>query len=137
MKCAMRAVKGPLIQQVQVLPRQGSSGRVAIPTVKDRVVQAAVKLVLEPIFEPDFTENAYGSVEEGFTRRSALDCDRSGTRRRSRGDVVLRDALQGDDRKVLAAGQMGDAELHHDERPAIDRASVARGFPGAGWRIIK
>ena len=29
-----------------------------IPTVRDRVVQAAMKLVLEPIFEPDFTDNA-------------------------------------------------------------------------------
>jgi RNA-directed DNA polymerase len=33
---------------------------VGIPTIKDRVVQTAVKLVLEPIFEADFTENAYG-----------------------------------------------------------------------------
>jgi RNA-directed DNA polymerase len=31
-----------------------------VPTVKDRVVQAAAKLVLEPIFEADFTDNAYG-----------------------------------------------------------------------------
>ena len=31
-----------------------------IPTVKDRVVQAAAKLVLEPIFEADFEPNSYG-----------------------------------------------------------------------------
>ena len=31
-----------------------------IPTVKDRVVQTAVKLVLEPIFEAGFQENSYG-----------------------------------------------------------------------------
>jgi group II intron reverse transcriptase/maturase len=31
-----------------------------IPTVKDRVVQAAAKLVLEPIFEADFEESSYG-----------------------------------------------------------------------------
>ena len=33
---------------------------VTVPTIRDRVVQAAVKLVLEPIFEADFTEEAYG-----------------------------------------------------------------------------
>lgn len=31
-----------------------------IPTIKDRVIQTAVKLVLEPIFEADFTPNAHG-----------------------------------------------------------------------------
>lgn len=31
-----------------------------IPTVRDRVVQAAVKLILEPIFEADFEECSYG-----------------------------------------------------------------------------
>ena len=31
-----------------------------IPTIPDRVVQTAAKLVLEPIFEADFEDNAYG-----------------------------------------------------------------------------
>jgi len=31
-----------------------------IPTVKDRIVQMAAKLVIEPIFEADFQENSYG-----------------------------------------------------------------------------
>ena len=31
-----------------------------IPTIKDRVVQMAVKIVIEPIFEADFEENSYG-----------------------------------------------------------------------------
>jgi RNA-directed DNA polymerase len=31
-----------------------------IPTVKDRIVQAAVLLVIEPIFEADFLESSYG-----------------------------------------------------------------------------
>ena len=31
-----------------------------IPTIRDRVVQTAAKLVLEPIFEADFEDNAYG-----------------------------------------------------------------------------
>jgi len=31
-----------------------------IPTVRDRVVQAALRMVLEPIFERDFAEHSYG-----------------------------------------------------------------------------
>jgi RNA-directed DNA polymerase len=38
----------------------GSKRPLGIPTVKDRVVQAAAKLVLEPIFEADFRASSYG-----------------------------------------------------------------------------
>jgi RNA-directed DNA polymerase len=31
-----------------------------IPTIRDRVVQTAAKLILEPVFEADFDEAAYG-----------------------------------------------------------------------------
>jgi RNA-directed DNA polymerase len=33
---------------------------VALPTIRDRVVQTAVKLVIEPIFEADLDDSAYG-----------------------------------------------------------------------------
>lgn len=45
------------------IPKPGGSGKVrslGIPTVADRVVQAALKLVLEPIFEADFMPVSYG-----------------------------------------------------------------------------
>ena len=45
------------------IPKPGGSGKVrrlGIPTVTDRVVQAALKLVLEPIFEADFSPVSYG-----------------------------------------------------------------------------
>ena len=32
----------------------------AVPTVRDRVVQMAAKIVLEPIFEADFQPSSYG-----------------------------------------------------------------------------
>ena len=38
----------------------GGRRPLGIPTVKDRVVQMAVKIVIEPIFEADFEENSYG-----------------------------------------------------------------------------
>ena len=44
------------------IPKPGSkTGRpLGIPTVRDRVVQTAIRNVLEPIFERDFAEHSYG-----------------------------------------------------------------------------
>jgi len=43
------------------IPKNGGGERLlGIPTIRDRVVEAAAKLVLEPIFEADFEDNAYG-----------------------------------------------------------------------------
>jgi RNA-directed DNA polymerase len=43
------------------IPKAGGKlRRLGIPTVRDRVVQAALKLVLEPIFEADFAPCSYG-----------------------------------------------------------------------------
>jgi RNA-directed DNA polymerase len=45
-----------------MIPKPGSRKRrrLGIPTVADRVVQASLKLVLEPIFEADFEPCSYG-----------------------------------------------------------------------------
>jgi RNA-directed DNA polymerase len=53
----------PLPVRERKIPKPGGSGKVrklGIPTVADRVVQAALKLVLEPIFEADFEPISYG-----------------------------------------------------------------------------
>ena len=44
------------------IPKPGSQERrpLGIPTVRDRVVQTALRKVLEPIFERDFAEHSYG-----------------------------------------------------------------------------
>ncbi|WP_406237404.1 group II intron reverse transcriptase/maturase [Nocardia sp. NBC_01009] len=46
----------------RMIPKPGSRKRrrLGIPTVADRVVQASLKLVLEPIFEADFAPCSYG-----------------------------------------------------------------------------
>ncbi len=41
-------------------PNGGGERPLGIPTIRDRVIQTAAKLVLEPIFEADFEDNAYG-----------------------------------------------------------------------------
>jgi RNA-directed DNA polymerase len=54
-----------------MIPKPGGKGErpLGIPTIRDRTVQAAAKLVLEPIFEADLDPSAYGYRP----RRSGLD----------------------------------------------------------------
>ncbi|MEU1756761.1 group II intron reverse transcriptase/maturase [Micromonospora matsumotoense] len=60
-----RSLKGrtfaPLPVRERMIPKPGGKlRRLGIPTIADRVVQAALKLVLEPIFEADFYPCSYG-----------------------------------------------------------------------------
>src|ERR1700722_56343 len=44
-----------------MIPKPGGGERpLGIPTIRDRVAQTAAKLVLEPIFEADLEDSAYG-----------------------------------------------------------------------------
>src|SRR6266566_5209570 len=51
---------GPVRRVMIPKPTGGGERALGIPTIRDRVVQTAAKLVLEPIFEADFEDNAYG-----------------------------------------------------------------------------
>jgi RNA-directed DNA polymerase len=42
------------------IPKEGGTRYLAIPAIRDRVVQGALKLILEPIFEADFQPGSYG-----------------------------------------------------------------------------
>ena len=61
----------PLAARRVFIPKPGSSERrpLSIPTVRDRIVQAAAKIVLEPIFEADMLDCSFGFRP----RRSAHD----------------------------------------------------------------
>src|SRR5437588_12302448 len=63
-----------------MIPKPGGGERpLGIPTIRDRVVQTAAKLLLEPIFEADFDPNAYGyrpkrSAQEAIQKVHKLLC---------------------------------------------------------------
>ena len=51
----------PMRVRKKEIPKEGGKVRIlSIPTIRDRVVQGALKLILEPIFEADFQPGSYG-----------------------------------------------------------------------------
>ncbi|WP_329538521.1 reverse transcriptase domain-containing protein (plasmid) [Streptomyces sp. NBC_01450] len=69
--CGRIRIRPSVLRRVQI-PKPGRPGEfrpLSIPTVADRVVMTAAKLVLEPVFEAQFTEASYGFRP----KRSAID----------------------------------------------------------------
>lgn len=63
------------------IPKEGNKVRgLKIPAIRDRVVQGAVRLVLEPIFEADFQPGSFG-YRPGCTAHQALERVRQGLNR--------------------------------------------------------
>ncbi len=62
----------PMRNRSKEIPKGGGKVRVlGIPTIRDRVVQGALKLILEPIFEADFQEGSFG-YRPGKTAHEAV-----------------------------------------------------------------
>jgi group II intron reverse transcriptase/maturase len=66
------------------IPKEGGKVRtLQIPCIRDRVVQGAVKLILEAIFEADFCPNSYGYRPKRSQHRALAEVRRSVLRRMS------------------------------------------------------
>ena len=68
--------RGERIRKVKIPKAGGGSRELGIPTVKDRVVQTAVKQVIEPIFEKEFLEGSYGFRPERGCKKALKEVER-------------------------------------------------------------
>jgi RNA-directed DNA polymerase len=99
----------PLPARRREIPKDGGKVRVlSIPAIRDRVVQGALKLILEPIFEADFQPGSYGyrpkrtahaaisRVAEGIVRQKTriIDVDLKGYFDNVRHDLLLAKVAQ-------------------------------------------
>jgi len=55
-----RSYTADAVKRVWIPKPDGSQRPLGIPTLRDRVAQMAVKLIIEPIFEADFCDTSYG-----------------------------------------------------------------------------
>jgi len=122
-------------KRVEIEKEKGKIRVLGIPTVRDRVVQGALKLILEPIFEADFKGCSYGyrprrhahqaidrvtrGILHGLTR--VVDVDLSGYFDNIRHHLLLEQVGR----------RIQDAELMHLLR-LILKANGSKGVPQGG-----
>ena len=130
-----RAYKPMRNRKVEIPKDNGKTRTLGIPTIKDRVVQGALKLVLEAIFEADFQECSYGyrpkrspfdaieqvklSIVKGLTR--VIDVDLKGYFDNVRHHILLE--------KI--AKRINDQEIMHLLK-LILKVSGKKGIPQGG-----
>jgi RNA-directed DNA polymerase len=64
------------VRRVQIPKDRKKTRPLGIPTVKDRIVQTALKMVLEPIFEREFLSSSYGFRPERGCKDALREVDR-------------------------------------------------------------
>jgi RNA-directed DNA polymerase len=70
-------------RRVEIPKRKGKVRTLQIPCIRDRVVQGALKLILEAVFEADFCSNSYGFRPRRSPHRALAEVRRSVMRRMS------------------------------------------------------
>ena len=133
-----KAYKPSPLKRVYIPKANGKKRPLSIPTVKDRITQTAIKLIMEPIFEPQFEPNSFGfrpnksahnAVDEivkylNYGCENVIDADISGCfdnidRHKLMEQVAKRisdGSLLHLIRQFIDAGIMEDSEIHSQDR---------------------
>ncbi|WP_210185729.1 group II intron reverse transcriptase/maturase [Bradyrhizobium elkanii] len=127
----------PLPSRKREIPKDGGSKvRVlSIPAIRDRVVQGALKLVLEPVFEADFQPRSFGYRPKRTAHEAIKRVAQAVAERKTRIlDVDLRayfDNIRHDRMLEKVALRIDDKEILHLLRLML-KASGKKGVPQGG-----
>jgi RNA-directed DNA polymerase len=126
----------PLPARRQEIPKDGGKVRVlSIPAIRDRVVQGALKLILEPIFEAGFQPGSFGYRPKRTAHEAVDRVARAIVQHKTRIiDVDLRsyfDNVRHDRLLAKVARRVDDADVLHLLKLML-KANGRRGVPQGG-----
>jgi RNA-directed DNA polymerase len=126
----------PMRNRRQEIPKDGGKVRVlGIPAIRDRVVQGALKLILEPIFEADFQPGSFGYRPRRTAHEAVQRVAEAIVQHKTRIiDIDLRayfDNVRHDLLLAKVARRVGDADVLHLLKMML-KASGAKGVPQGG-----
>jgi RNA-directed DNA polymerase len=126
----------PLPARKQAIPKDGGKVRIlSIPAIRDRVVQGALKLILEPVFEADFQPGSFGYRPKRTAHDAIKRVAEAIVRRKTRVlDFDLRayfDNVRHDRLLEKVAQRVDDADVMHLLKVVL-KASGKTGVPQGG-----
>jgi RNA-directed DNA polymerase len=126
----------PLRNRKTEIPKDGGKVRIiSIPAIRDRVVQGALKLILEPIFEADFQEGSYGYRPRRTAHQAVTRIAQAIAQNKTRViDIDLRayfDTVRHTELLEKVAQRVNDRDVMH-LLAMILKASGKRGVPQGG-----
>jgi len=126
----------PLRNRRVEIPKDGGTVRVlGIPAIRDRVVQGALKLIVEPIFEADFCDGSYGYRPRRTAHEAVARVDKAiGQGKTQVIDLDLAayfDTVRHDLLLSKVARRVQDGEILHLLKLML-KASGTRGVPQGG-----
>jgi RNA-directed DNA polymerase len=126
----------PLPARKHEIPKDGGKVRVlSIPAIRDRVVQGALKLILEPVFEADFQPGSFGYRPKRTAHDAIKRVAEAIVHRKTRVlDFDLRayfDNVRHDRLLEKVARRVDDAEIMHLLKVML-KASGKKGVPQGG-----
>src|SRR5271170_6911837 len=131
-----RRTYAPLPARRQEIPKDRDKVRVlSIPAIRDRVVQGALKLILEPIFEADFQPGSFGYRPKRTAHEAVDRVARAIVQRKTRViDIDLRsyfDNVRHDRLLAKVARRVNDADVMHLLKIML-KAGGKQGVPQGG-----